>query len=90
MDSRTTIPATPDSLAAMFQKATIDKAENSEFSNSARDMFSFAENNYNFIKEGENLVLVFRRYQLRPKCHTTFPRERSQERLLSIYCGQHD
>ena len=55
-----TTPATPDAdaLAAMFQNATIDKAEKSEFSNSARDMFKFAVNNhFNFTKEGENPVL---------------------------------
>ncbi|KIL63053.1 hypothetical protein M378DRAFT_732563 [Amanita muscaria Koide BX008] len=59
MDFKTTTPATPDPLVAMFQNATIDKAEKNEFSSSARDTIKFAVNNnyFNFTKEGENLVL---------------------------------
>ncbi|KIL58184.1 hypothetical protein M378DRAFT_15751 [Amanita muscaria Koide BX008] len=59
MDSRTTTPATNDPLAAMLQNATIDKAEKSEFSNSARDAIKLTvnNNNNNYSKEGENLVL---------------------------------
>ncbi|KIL62141.1 hypothetical protein M378DRAFT_166123 [Amanita muscaria Koide BX008] len=57
MDSKSTTPATPVPLAAMFQNATIDTAERNEF-NSTRDMFKFAMNNtFNFTKEGENRVL---------------------------------
>ena len=57
MDSRTTTPAASDPLAAMLHNAHIDKAEKSEFNNSARDTIKLTVNNYNFTKEGENLVL---------------------------------
>ncbi|KAM6499819.1 hypothetical protein JOM56_005327, partial [Amanita muscaria] len=58
MDSKTTTPATNDPLAVMLPNANIDKAEKSEFSNSARDTIKLTvNNNYNYIKEGENLAL---------------------------------
>ncbi|KIL63093.1 hypothetical protein M378DRAFT_733746 [Amanita muscaria Koide BX008] len=61
MDSKTTTPATPepDHLVVMLHNATIDKAEKSEFSNSAHDTIKLTVNNLNnnFTMEGENLVL---------------------------------